>query len=197
MDENAVVAGDATYYALGEVTEAALSFTYDGGVEFYNTLADALNSDIVKNNAGVLDIFYGKTDESLTEGAYTIPANVTLRLPYATGEYGRGYGGTSGVSKFYADKADGFTSLVISEGATLNVAGKISVGGIIGYAASAMPYQGQTSGKHAVLELNGTMNVLSGGALYVNGYIVGTGTVELATGGASYLPFIVKVWLLP
>lgn len=192
LDENAVVAGDATYYALGEVTEAALSFTYDGGVEFYNTLADALNSDIVKNNAGVLDIFYGKTDESLTEGAYTIPANVTLRLPYATGEYGRGYGGTSGVSKFYADKADGFTSLVIGEGATLNVAGKISVGGIIGYAASAMPYQGQTSGKHAVLELNGTMNVLSGGALYVNGYIVGTGTVELATGGASYLPFIVK-----
>ena len=192
LDENAVVAGDATYYALGEVTEAALSFTYDGGVEFYNTLADALNSDIVKNNAGVLDIFYGKTDESLTEGAYTIPPNVTLRLPYATGEYGRGYGGTSGVSKFYADKADGFTSLVIGEGATLNVAGKISVGGIIGYAASAMPYQGQTSGKHAVLELNGTMNVLSGGALYVNGYIVGTGTVELATGGASYLPFIVK-----
>lgn len=192
LDENAVVAGDATYYALGEVTEAALSFTYDGGVEFYNTLADALNSDIVKNNAGVLDIFYGKTDESLTEGAYTIPANVTLRLPYATGEYGRGYGGTSGVSKFYADKADGFTSLVIGEGATLNVAGKISVGGIIGYAASAMPYQGQTSGKHAVLELNGTINVLSGGALYVNGYIVGTGTVELATGGASYLPFIVK-----
>lgn len=192
LDENAVVAGDATYYALGEVTEAALSFTYDGGVEFYNTLADALNSDIVKNNAGVLDIFYGKTDESLTEGAYTIPANVTLRLPYATGEYGRGYGGTSGVSKFYADKADGFTSLVIGEGATLNVAGKISVGGTIGYAASAMPYQGQTSGKHAVLELNGTMNVLSGGALYVNGYIVGTGTVELATGGASYLPFIVK-----
>lgn len=192
LDENAVVAGDATYYALGEVTEAALSFTYDGGVAFYNTLADALNDDIVKNNEGVLDIFYGKTDESLTEGAYTIPAGVTLRLPYATGEYGREYGGTSGVSRFYADKADGFTSLVIAAGVTLNVEGTISVGGVIGYAQSAMPYQGQTSGKHAILELNGTMNVLSGGVLNVNGYIVGTGTVELATGGASYLPFIVK-----
>ncbi len=195
--EVSVIDGSVTtLHATGTATSATVSFSYSGGVEFFDNLAAALASDIVKNNSGTLDMFYGKTDNSLTEGTYTIPAGVTLRLPYAVGSYGRAYGVTgadgNSPSVFFADESDGFTSVVIGAGATLEVYGSVSVGGIVGYPASAMPYQGQTSAAHAVLELDGTMNVYSGGRLYVNGYIEGSGTVELETGAASYLPFVVK-----
>lgn len=195
--EVSVIDGSVTtLHASGTATDATVSFSYSGGVEFFDNLAAALASDIVKNNSGTLDMFYGKPDGSLTEGTYTIPAGVTLRLPYAVGSYGRAYGVTgadgNSPSVFFADESDGFTSIVIGAGATLEVYGSVSVGGIVGYPASAMPYQGQTSAAHAVLELDGTMNVYSGGRLYVNGYIEGSGTVELETGAASYLPFVVK-----
>ena len=195
--EVSVIDGSVTtLHASGTATDATVSFSYSGGVEFFDNLAAALASDIVKNNSGTLDMFYGKPDGSLTEGTYTIPAGVTLRLPYAVGSYGRAYGVTgadgNSPSVFFADESDGFTSVVIGAGATLEVYGSVSVGGIVGYPASAMPYQGQTSAAHAVLELDGTMNVYSGGRLYVNGYIEGSGTVELETGAASYLPFVVK-----
>lgn len=195
--EVSVIDGSVTtLHASGTATDATVSFSYSGGVEFFDNLAAALASDIVKNNSGTLDMFYGKTDESLTEGTFTIPAEVTLRLPYAAGSYGRAYGVTgadgNSPSVFFAEESDGFTSVVIGAGATLEVYGSVSVGGIVGYPASAMPYQGQTSAAHAVLELGGTMNVYSGGRLYVNGYIEGSGTVELETGAASYLPFVVK-----
>lgn len=195
--EVSVIDGSVTtLHASGTATDATVSFSYSGGVEFFDNLAAALASDIVKNNSGTLDMFYGKPDGSLTEGTYTIPAGVTLRLPYAVGSYGRAYGVTgadgNSPSVFFADASDGFTSIVIGAGATLEVYGSVSVGGIVGYPASAMPYQGQTSAAHAVLELDGTMNVYSGGRLYVNGYIEGSGTVELETGAASYLPFVVK-----
>lgn len=195
--EVSVIDGSVTtLHASGTATDATVSFSYSGGVEFFDNLAAALASDIVKNNSGTLDMFYGKPDGSLTEGTYTIPAGVTLRLPYAAGSYGRAYGVTgadgNSPSVFFADESDGFTSVVIGAGATLEVYGSVSVGGIVGYPASAMPYQGQTSAAHAVLELDGTMNVYSGGRLYVNGYIEGSGTVELETGAASYLPFVVK-----
>lgn len=184
-------------YAAGAETDYTLSFTSDSGdTIYYQSLAAALE-DIGTEAVGTIDMFYGKTDTSLANGTYTIPANVTLRLPYGIGLYGRELGTTANASIFYASDDKGMLSLVIGEGATLEVYGSISIGGIVGYPQSARPYQGQTSGAHAIMEVNGAVIVKAGGRIYANGYIKGNdnGSLTLESGAESYLPFVVKDYL--
>ena len=176
-------------------TEYTAKFTAENGeVTYYESLAAALRA--VKDGSGSIDMFYGRTDESLNGGTYTLPQGIALRLPYAVGGYDRAYGvlGADGNSPavFFADTSLGKTSVVIAEGATLEVYGSVSVGGIVGYPKSAYPYQGQTAGAYAVLQLDGVMNVNEGGVLKVNGYVEGAGSLELKAGASSYLPFVVK-----
>ena len=175
-------------------TEYTAKFTAENGdVTYYETLAAALEAD---TGAGTIDLMYGRTDTSLSTGSYIVGQGVSVRLPYAVGGYDRAYGvtGAEGNSPavFFADTSLGKTSVVIAEGATLEVYGSVSVGGIVGYPQSAYPYQGQTAGAYAVLQLDGVMNVNEGGVLKVNGYVEGAGSLELKAGASSYLPFVVK-----
>ena len=175
-------------YAVTEFTEAKVVF----GNQVYQSLSEALAA-LPDDAVGNLDIVWSDEPQVLTAGEYVIPAGVTLRLPYANGQYGRKLGElTDNPSMFYANAADGKIMLIINEGATLTVNGGISVGGIIGYPDSARPYQGQTSADYAILQLDGELIIQGGGKLEVNGYIVGNGKVELTAGAVSYLPFIVK-----
>ena len=175
-------------YAVTEFTEAKVVF----GNQVYQSLSEALAA-LPDDAVGNLDIVWSDEPQVLTAGEYVIPAGVTLRLPYANGQYGRKLGElTDNPSMFYANAVDGKIMLIINEGATLTVNGGISVGGIIGYPDSARPYQGQTSADHAILQLDGELIIQGGGKLEVNGYIVGNGKVELTAGAVSCLPFIVK-----
>ena len=175
-------------YAVTEFSPAKVVF----GNQVYQSLSEALAA-LPDDAVGNLDIVWSDEPQVLTAGEYVIPAGVTLRLPYANGKYGRKLGElTDNPSMFYANAADGKIMLIINEGATLIVNGGISVGGIVGYPASAKPYQGQTSADHAILQLDGELIIQGGGKLDINGYVVGNGKVELTAGAESYLPFVVK-----
>ena len=167
--------------------EASFNGTY------YLRLEDALTS-LTPDSAGNLDLLYDAGTITLDNGEYTIPSGVVLRLPYANESYGRKLGdkAADNPSMFYAAKEDGFTSLVLGSGVTLKVYGTIDVGGIVGYPQTAYPYQGQTSAAHAILQADGDIDVMAGGVLDVNGYVVGNGTVTLFDGAFSKLPFVVK-----
>lgn len=176
-------------------TEYTARFTATNGEErYYESLAAALEAE--QDGSGSIYMLYGRTDTSLSGGTYTLGQGIALKLPYAEGGYDRAYGvkGAEGNSPavFFADTSLGKTSVAIAEGATLEVYGSVSVGGVVGYPQSAYPYQGQTSGAYAVLQLDGVMNVNEGGVIYVNGYIEGAGSLELKAGASSYLPFVVK-----
>lgn len=183
-----LVSGPQEIWAVTEFNEYRVAF----GDEMYLSLADALKA-LPSDASGNLDILWTAEPEVLKAGDYVIPAGVTLRLPYADGQYDRKLAVLEdSPSMYYASAEDGTVILILNEGATLRVRGAVSVGGIVGYPVSAKPYQGQTSAAHAVLQADGDIIVEQGGLLDVNGYIVGSGTVTLQSGAVSRLPFIVK-----
>lgn len=187
-DQNILlVAGPDELWAVTEFTPYSVTFGESG----YLTLADALK-DLDDSSEGNLDLLWGTTQE-LKSGDFTLPAGVTLRLPYAENAYGRKLAELSdSPSIFYADESKGTVMLTIGEQATLTVYGTVSVGGIVGYPQSARPYQGQTAADYAILQSDGQIVVEQGGLLEVNGYITGEGRVTLKSGATSRLPFIVK-----
>ncbi len=187
-DQNVLlVAGPDELWAVTEFTPYSVTFGESG----YLTLADALK-DLDDSSEGNLDLLWGTTQE-LKSGDFTLPAGVTLRLPYAENAYGRKLAELSdSPSIFYADESKGTVMLAIGEQATLTVYGTVSVGGIVGYPQSARPYQGQTAADYAILQSDGQIVVEQGGLLEVNGYITGEGRVTLKSGATSRLPFIVK-----
>lgn len=187
------------YAELGAGEPCTVVFYPDGGEAAYYTDIAAALSALDGSSEGTLDIMYVEGAAQTLDGnvEYTVPAGVTLRLPYALDGYDRKLAELSDApSRFYADPADGYNALVIGENTTLTVYGTLSVGGIVGYPATynaANPvYQGHTSAAHALLTLDGTLNIASGGTLEVNGYVVGSGQLNVLSGGTSKLPFIVK-----
>ena len=183
-----LVSGPQEIWAVTEFNEYRVAF----GDEMYLSLADALK-ELPSDASGNLDILWTAEPEVLKAGDYVIPAGVTLRLPYADGQYDRKLAVLEdSPSMYYASAEDGTVILILNEGATLRVRGAVSVGGIVGYPETNKPYQGQTSAAHAVLRADGEMIVEQGGLIDVNGYIVGDGTVTLQSGAVSKLPFIVK-----
>ena len=182
-----LVAGPDDLWAVTEFVPYTVSFEGQG----FTSLSEALKA-LDQNASGTLDVLWGSAQE-LKAGEYTIPEGVTLRIPYEENGYGRKLAETTDApSIFYADNSKGTVMLKVAEGATLTVHGTIEVGGIVGYKQSARPYQGQTSSDYSILQLDGKLNVVSGGVLDVNGYVVGNGTVTLLDGAKSKLPFIVK-----
>lgn len=184
-----MVDGEKTLWAVTNFTAAVAVFNGTYYTDL-NAAFDALKDD----STGNLDLVFSTANTpTLKAGNYTLPAGVTLRLPYALNAYGRTLAEEADrPSLFYADNSRGTVALILGEGVILNVYGKISVGGIVGYKLSAKPYQGQTSADYAVLQLDGVINVQSGGIIEVNGYIVGNGSLHLLNGAVSKLPFIVK-----
>ena len=196
--EVTMIFGDAVLTAeLEYVNSVSVVFESSAGdVSGYENLASALEA-LDEGAKGDLYVLYIEGESQLLDSGatYTVPAGVSLHLPYAEDCYGRAHGDTT-ASTYYTKEA-GYAALEIAEGTTLEIDGKISVGGIVGYPGTGPsgPYQGMTSGAHAILTLNGNLIVKGGGVLDVNGYIIGKGTVTLESGAISYLPFVVKDYL--
>ena len=196
--EVTMIFGDAVLTAeLEYVNSVSVVFESSAGdVSGYANLASALEA-LDEGAKGDLYVLYIEGESQLLDSGatYTVPAGVSLHLPYAEDCYGRAHGDTT-ASTYYTKEA-GYAALEIAEGTTLEIYGKISVGGIVGYPGTGPsgPYQGMTSGAHAILTLNGNLIVKGGGVLDVNGYIIGKGTVTLESGAKSYLPFVVKDYL--
>ena len=85
-------------------------------------------------------------------------------------------------------------SLTVASGATLNIAGNLTVGAVIGY-PNAGGYQGHTSGAHGQINNNGTINVQKGGVLDVFGFVKGSGNVNANEGSMVFEPFMVTDYL--
>lgn len=182
--------------------------------ETFNYLEDALvtanSADAARTVVVLRDAsFYSGTPNKTwtTNGAgYTIGSNVTLLVPYAPGattvDTTTGTDGISG-KLIHANKtfvasntnaldteAGKYLTVTVPENITLNIAnmGKFVIGGTIG---SASGIAGATAGAHSNVILDGTLNIASGGILSCCGYILGTGTVNAASGAEMYQPFVV------
>ena len=152
--------------------------TFRVGGQTYADLGDA----IAAAQSGADKTIVVATDGALT-GSYTIPAGVTLLVPFDAAA--TLYKDTPTATRTAA-AAKAYRKLVLSAGASLNVEGAISVGGQY-YSAGGSQIGGMVGNYgHLWLNTGAAITVKSGGALYAWGFVSGNGAVAAESGAKVY-----------
>lgn len=185
--------------AAGRPGNQSQSYVAQVGNNKYSTLEEAL---VAAKSGETVTLLQNVT---LTQGqALTVPAGVklsisgrTLLLPCQ----GATSVNTSNNSCTAPNGAVGaitpageqvYSSLTVETGATVTVSnnGKLVVGGTFS-GNSDTHITGGTYGSHSNIYLNGTLNVESSGIVNTYGYILGSGTLEIKSGGILYEPLVI------
>mgnify|MGYP004465302341 CR=1 FL=1 len=119
----------------------------------------------------------------------TIPAGVTLVVPFSASDETGYQEGTAACARPTIATRAAFRKLIVAAGKTLTVNGTLVVGGV--QHAPDQNAQGQTSGDYAEIVCNGTVQVAAGGTLTVYGKITGSGTTRVASGATAKIPYLV------
>ena len=123
---------------------------------------------------------------TLPAGNYTIPAGITLLVPYnASNTLCTTTPSTTDASY---EKPTAYRTLTMAEGANLVVNGVLSVSGTM---HTGTPYPGATRGPLGFVNMatGSNITVNNGGKLYCWGYITGTGSVTVENGATVYENF--------
>jgi len=128
---------------------------------------------------------------TLSAGNYTIPAGITLLIPFDSN--GTCYTETPGADESNWTKPSAYYTMTMASGAQITVDGAISVSAKI---SAKMGYAGNPTSKYGHVEMNegSSITVNSGANLYAWGYITGSGNVTIKSGGAVYESFQVTDW---
>ncbi len=127
-------------------------------------------------------------DGTLPSGNYTIPANVTLVIPFSSDN--RFY--TTQVENTSAESyttPTAYRTLTLADGAKITVNGAISVPAKQTHAQGAkFGGGGVPTGAAAFIRMQGSSNITvnNGGALYAYGFITGSGSVVANSGATVY-----------
>ena len=124
-------------------------------------------------------------------GNYTIPAGVTLLVPF------------DDASTLYTTEPEAvestanqtaYRTLTLNSGASITVNGAISVGGKL--YTSTSTHVCKPTGAYGQIKMSGgsQITVANGGALYAWGYITGSGNVRITSGATVYECFQVTDW---
>lgn len=161
-------------------------YYYQAGISYlFDDLNAAANfaASSSTNKAVVL-----MNDGTLSAGTYTIPAGVTLLIPfdsantiYKNEAVSVGSGGKENPSAF--------RTLTLADGAKLIINGSMSVSGQHKYTSPGGSNDGSRPvGPLGFVNLQGTssITIMDKGALYVYGYIVGSGSVVAKSGATVY-----------
>ena len=192
LDSNNKVLSTDTTFLVPPTSNYTVTAQFDQNAWFmdkdtsiaYSTLTAAVNSSagtIVLLNSGTLPAL---TDDPLTtdvdESIYTIPAGVTLLIPYDAANTLCTDKPTVHDNAY--TKPTVYRTLTMASGANITVNGAISVSGS---QSSKYAYNGMPSGPLGFIEMNSgsKITVESGANLYVWGYIKGSGSVEINSGG--------------
>ena len=170
----------ATVYIPADCTVTAIfkpvGTTFEAGENIFDDLGDAMNY-AANNEVALVTLL---KDSSIT-GNYTIPAGVTLLIPFDSAKtlYTSAPGFTTGSAKV-------FRTLTMEGNSSLCVNGAISVGGRL-YSASGSA-SGVMAGDYGMIRMNtnSSITVKSGGILYAWGFISGNGSVLAESGATVY-----------
>jgi glucan-binding YG repeat protein len=169
------IENDCTITARFVSNDAAL---FETGGQRFDDLNDAIAEAQKKLPATIALVSSGAI-----AGSYTIPAGITLLIPFD--EAKTCYTSTPASTTSQAG-AKVFRTLTMSDGASLTVNGAISVGGQ--YFAAAGNGQGRIVGPYGYIKMESgsAIDVQSGASLYAWGFISGSGSVTVQSGGSVY-----------
>ena len=155
-------------------------FETDGHV--FDKLSDA--TAYAQNNGQEKVTLHSK--KATLTGENTIPKGITLLIPFDAAKTLYYDSPATPTGGNVTNKQNVYSTLVLENGATLNVDGAVSVGGQ--YKAPAGGSAGYITGQYGLVQLNGSsrINVNNGGAFYAWGYVVGDGSVVANSGSSVY-----------
>ena len=187
--------GSATYQYIEDALAAATS---GQTITIITPTVSFVSSDVVPASW---------TADSNGDGSpdgYTVKEGVTLILPYsitgstslesASSEYPYALYNLSSVNtnSLATSTSYEYRKLTVPSGKTMYVKGTVATGGTISSIAGVSGgTNGSTSETYSVLEVNGEVEVQSGGILTSCGYVYGSGTLSAMSGAALYQPMVI------
>ena len=165
---------------------------WEVGSNTYTDLNDAISYASSSNTAVITLVSNG----TLNSGSYTIPSGKTLLIPMDAAK--TMYTATPTVVYGSHTTPSAYRLLTMASGASITVAN----GGAI-CLPSQLSSQGQLGGWNGTptgpdgrinMQSGSTITVQSGGNLYCWGYIYGSGSVVIQSGGTVYEAFQIKDW---
>lgn len=125
------------------------------------------------------------------EGKYTIPAGITLLIPFDS--VGTSYGETPGYTTA-TETQIAYKTLTMAGGSSIEVNGAIEVGGK--HFASSASNCCEPTGSYGLIEMieGSSITLNDGAALYAWGYITGQGNITANSGAKVYEYFQVTDW---
>ena len=164
----------------------AVSATFSVGSQTYSDLNDAITAA----QSGTDKTIVVATD-GLLSGSYTIPAGVTLLIPFD--DANTLYTTSPGVDETVANQI-AYRTLTLDSNTSITVCGAISVGGKL--FTSSNSHVCKPTGAYGQIQMNvgSQITVENGGELYAWGYITGSGNVRITSGATVYECFQVTDW---
>jgi uncharacterized repeat protein (TIGR02543 family) len=164
----------------------AVPATFSVGSQTYSDLNDAITAA----QSGTDKTIVVATDGSLS-GSYTIPAGVTLLIPFD--DANTLYTTSPDVDETVA-KQIAYRTLTLDSNTSITVCGAISVGGKL--FTSTNSHICKPTGAYGQIQMNvgSQITVENGGELYAWGYITGSGNVHITSGATVYECFQVTDW---
>ena len=188
--------GGTPWFAVGGVAQKTTSTGLLGlsSLKYYlvstSYLFDDLNAaanHAASNDTNALVLM---NDATLPAGDYTIPSGVTLLIPFD--DINTMYT-TEAVSVSYEAYATptAYRTLTLADGANLTINGSMSLSAKHCYANGSKLNGGSPTGNVGFVKMEGDskITVNNGGALYVYGFITGSGSVEAKSGAKVYENF--------
>ena len=146
----------------------------------YDELANAITAARGKTSAIITLV-----GDGTISGSYTIPANVTLLIPFNAGKTCYK---DEPIGRITQPQAKPYKTLTMAEGSSITLENKaaISVGGQ--YYAAGGGQSGKMVGPYGYIKMKSgsAITVRSGASLYAWGFISGSGSVSVESGGSVY-----------
>ena len=184
-----------------------------------STLYNELNAAMTAASSGDKKVVVISSGTLATGTTYNISSGISVLVPYSKSDFAidsstviddsGGQGGTlenanmelvtldsegtsnSKVTAVMEPNTSVLYTLTIPSGTIVNVSGKLVVGGaLVAGTNSTTGICGATGGAHSNIQLDGAINVKSGGVLSTCGYILGNGTITAESNSTVYQPFI-------
>lgn len=188
-----IASGNDTLKALFANPNGDAYFSADGNVSVGRYLHSDLNKAVATGSKIVL-----VADGTLAAGNYTVPAGVTLLIPrdasYTIEEKRNIPNGIDKESNAYVVPS-AFRTLRMATGANITVKGDIYVAGQQ-YAGGTGQTMGGVYGPVGFIRMSegSKITVNNGASLYAWGYVIGSGEVEILSGGYVYESFQATDW---
>lgn len=183
-----------TVVLMEETTVEAVFGAGDGNFQVEDALYDDLNDAAA---AAALElvaqhlIIVAQNASISTSGTYTIPAGVTMLVPF---DAANTCYTTTTVNEAYSTPS-AYRTLTLADGVIINVEGAISVSAK--FASGGNETQsGAVTGKYGAINMlsGSTINIKNGAALYCWGYIYGAGEIKALSGSQVYEGFCHTAW---